>query len=59
MLRGAEPAPIHMPPGATKTIEGRSTVAFAITTRMAYLFAAESELGEEEMLKKLQAELAM
>jgi len=43
MLQGAEPAPIHLPPGATRTIAAEEP----------------AELDEEEMLKKLQAELAM
>lgn len=42
MLKGAQPAPIHVPPGATKPI-----------------IEQPAELDEEEMLKKLQAELAM
>jgi len=43
MLKGAEPAPIHLPPGATKITEAKKT----------------AEADEEEMLKQLQAELAM
>lgn len=31
MLQGAEPAPMHIPPGAVKTAEGGFIVAFAIT----------------------------
>jgi len=43
MLKGAEPAPIHLPPGATKTTEVKNT----------------AEMDEDAMLKQLQAELAM
>jgi len=43
MLKGAEPAPIHLPPGATKIPEVKNT----------------AEADEEAMLKQLQAELAM
>lgn len=42
MLKGAQPAPIHVPPGAAHTIAEQP-----------------AELDEEEMLKNLQAELAM
>jgi len=42
MLRSAEPAPIHLPPGVTNTTG-----------------AENQEQEEEEMLKKLQAEMAM
>lgn len=43
MLQGAEPAPVHVPPGAVQTVEPKKT----------------KELDEDEMLKQLQAELAM
>ncbi|KAF9782314.1 Snf7-domain-containing protein [Thelephora terrestris] len=45
MLQVVEPVPIHLPPGATRTMAGR--------------FMQPAELNEEEMLKKLLAELAM
>jgi hypothetical protein len=37
MLQGAEPAPIHLPPGATRTIAGRFMVTIFIITRSADL----------------------
>jgi len=43
MLKGAEPAPIHLPQGVTKPTEVKDT----------------AEMDEDAMLKQLQAELAM
>jgi len=43
MLKGAEPAPIHLPPGFSKPTEAKDT----------------AEMDEDAMLKQLQAELAM
>lgn len=62
MLKGAEPAPIHLPPGAAKTVEGKFTIASITLIKLADpLFVAQNpaEVDEDAMLKQLQAELAM
>ena len=63
MLQGAERAPIHLPPGASRK-EGTLVVVLIINMKSADLppFFAEMPVevdDEEAMLKKLQAELAM
>ena len=37
LLRNAEPAPIHIPPGATKTAEGRLVVLFVVALKLTFL----------------------
>jgi len=60
MLKGAEPAPIHVPPGATKTTEGMYALVVLVSTVL-IVFAVKNtaEMDEDAMLKQLQAELAM
>ena len=60
MLKGAEPAPIHVPPGATKTTEGMCVLVVLVGTVLS-VFAVKNtaEMDEDAMLKQLQAELAM
>jgi len=58
MLKGAEPAPIHLPPGVTKTAEG-TFLLFPLRPRDILIVFVVKELDEDAMLKQLQAELAM